>query len=100
MEELGKVIRNTLKAKNMSSSDLAKMIGLNPRTIDNVIHGKSKKVSLIHKISAALGINLLFYLQNKNLKIDVRDIELNVDKYKQASEIILALLKNQPFIVQ
>jgi transcriptional regulator with XRE-family HTH domain len=93
MDPLGETIRSALKAKNMTSTDLGKLVDLNPRTIDNIIHGKSRKESLLRRISIALGIDLLKYSLADEKPKELEDI--NIDIYNKASSEVALLIKKE-----
>lgn len=97
MDKLGETIRNNLKTRNMTSIDLGVMTGLNPRTIDNIIHGKSRKPSLLRQISVALGIDLLKYQTKKDSKPETADI--NIDIYSKAANVVGKLIKSENIYV-
>lgn len=106
MDALGKLIRQAMMAKEMSSTDLANIIGLHPRTIDNVIYGKSKKLSLIKKISNGLDVDFLkdFPLEHlastERLSLDPKDKDepLNLEAHSLATTLITRSLNEESVI--
>jgi transcriptional regulator with XRE-family HTH domain len=91
MDKLGELIRNTLKAKNMTSIDLGNITDLNPRTIDNIIHGKSRKAELLRRISNVLGIDLIKFESATEALPEPDDIDIDV--YNRASCIVAQQIK-------
>lgn len=97
MDKLGKIIRKALKVKGMTSVDLGRITELNPRTIDNIIHGKSRKEELLKRLSTVLGIDLL-KIEPTN---DITNISsnINIDIYNKASNIVGNLIKSENIYV-
>lgn len=100
MDALGKLIRQTMVSKKLSTTDLSNIIGLHPKTIDNVIYGRSKKLSLINKISKGLGVDLLKNYPIENLNIDVKNADetLNLEAHSRATNVVASSLKDNKII--
>lgn len=94
MDEIGQIIRNMLNAKKMTSAALGKLIGLNAQTIDNVIYGRSRKKSLLQKISSGLEVDLLYYTESKKSELENSYTELDLQLYNSATNVVIACVKN------
>ena len=72
---IGKILKKLLETKNLKVSELAAMTSLQIPTINNIIQGSSAKRELIQKISLALKVDLLRYIDKKKKVINFNGIK-------------------------
>ena len=85
---IGKILKKLLETKNLKVSELAAMTSLQIPTINNIIQGSSAKRELIQKISLALKVDLLRYIDKKK-KVDYELLEeSDINLYSLANETV------------
>jgi transcriptional regulator with XRE-family HTH domain len=93
---IGKKIRDALEANEMSSTDLAKRIGLTRNTVDNIIFGRSRKPVYLTKITKILNIELEGHPLSDILKASQ---EVDIEKLTCSFSIVTKALKEKKVYV-
>lgn len=111
MNYINNRIRALMVLKNISTDDLLKKASVNKFQLDNILHGKSRKIDLIISIAKALGVSLdilcdppknltnkddddvIFFSSEIHLCIDILCKKYELVLPKSCSETILKLIK-------
>ena len=96
---IGKILKKLLETKNLKISELSSMTSLQIPTINNIIQGSSAKRELIEKISLALNVDLLRYIDEKK-KINYELLEeSNINLYSLANEVVRESILRYPVVI-
>lgn len=58
MDRTGRLIRHEMSRRGIRTKDLSSITGLSPRTIENVIYGRSRGRETLSKIATVLDLNI------------------------------------------
>lgn len=92
MDKIGKIIRNRMTDMEITSVEVAKLMGVNHRTVDNIIHGRSRKYSTLTKIASTLNLDI-DELTNTDHSPYSEPIDLNMEYYIPAINILNERIK-------
>jgi transcriptional regulator with XRE-family HTH domain len=110
MNYINNRIRALMVLNNISTDDLLKKASINKFQLDNILHGKSRKIDLIISIAKALGVSLdilcdppknltnkdddvIFFSSEIPLCIDILCKKYELVLPKSCSESLLKLIK-------